>query len=363
MNYFPECKRIGNFWLERVLKRHFQWLIATRDAGRFDAMKHISILVPDGDCSVSNIEGTYQIFSELNQLLVKSGRQPAFDIGLVGLKNEACIRKGLFRVYPELLISDQIQTDLIIIPALFGDMSTALKINDAFLPWITRQYKQGAEIACLCHGSFLLAATGLLDGRKCVTHWGSVNLFRRMFPHVQLLPDEIFTDDHGMYCSAGAYSSLNLILHLVEKYEGRELAILCAKVFEIEIDRFSQSPFMIFHAYKDHHDQVVKQTQEYIEKHYAGKISVEELAQLSGLSRRNLERRFRKITYHSIIEYLQKVRIEAAKVMLEKKRVNIDEAMSRSGYSDLKSFRSTFKKFTGLSPLAYSNKYGNATGR
>jgi transcriptional regulator GlxA family with amidase domain len=326
-------------------------------------MKKISILVPAGDSSISNIEGTYQIFSELNELLVHSGKPPMFNISLVGMKKENRIRQGLFRVYPDVLITEQQQTDLIIIPALFGNMNTAVKMNQAFLPWITRQYKQGAEIACLCHGSFLLAATGLLNGRTCVTHWASVNTFRSMFPQVQLLPDEIFTDDHGMYCSAGAYSSLNLILYLVEKFTGREMAILCAKIFEIEIDRYSQSPFMIFHAQKDHGDQLVRQAQEFIEKNYTEKISVEALAQLTGLGRRNLERRFRKVTYHSIIEYLQKVRIEAAKIVLEKNRVDIDEAMWQAGYNDLKAFRALFKKFTGLSPLAYSNRYNGDVAR
>jgi transcriptional regulator GlxA family with amidase domain len=324
-------------------------------------MKHVCILVPAGDSSISNIEGTHQIFTQVNSLLKDAGQKPLFTVNLVGLHKEQRLRNGLFAVYPELLITDDIKSDLLIIPALFGDIKKALKQNAPFLPWILLQYKQAAEIACLCHGSFLLAATGLLKGRRCATHWAAANYFRRMFPDVMLLPDEIITDDHGLYSSGGAYSSLNLILYLVEKYSGRDVAIRCAKIFEIDFNRKSQSPFIIFSAEKNHDDELIKKVQTFIENHFAEKISVDELAAFAGLSRRNLERRFRKATFHSLVEYLQRARIEAAKKILEKYRVDINEAMLQAGYSDFKAFSATFKKLTGLSPIAYSNSFNGST--
>jgi len=320
-------------------------------------MKHISILVPEGDVSITNIEGTHQIFSEVNSFMVKAGKDPLFNVQLVGLNKESRIKRGMFSVHPDVLITDNFRTDLIVIPAIQSDMGKALQANQAFIPWIVSQYKQGAEVASLCIGSFLLASTGLLNGKKCATHWLAANDFRNMFPDVNLVPDKIVTGESGIYSSGGAYSSLNLILYLVEKYAGRDMAILCSKVFQIEIERNTQSAFMIFHAQKDHEDEAIKRVQEYIEANYAERLTVDHLASIAGTSRRNLERRFKKVTLNSVAEYIQRVRVEAAKISLESNRDNVNEAMYRSGYSDIKAFRTTFKKFTGLSPVEYRKKY------
>lgn len=320
-------------------------------------MKHISILVPEGNCSLVNIEGTHQIFSEINSMLARAGRPPLFKVQLVGLRSEATMWRGLFRIHPDVLMDDVTQTDLIIIPAIQGEKSAVIEANKAFLPWIVQQYNGGASVATLCIGVFLLAATGLLKGRRCATHWAEADNFRRMFPDVNLVPDKIITDEQGIYTSGGAYSWLNLILYIVEKMAGRDMAITCSKIFEIQIERNSQSAFMIFSPQKRHGDEAVKKAQDYIEANYAEKISVDDLAKAVGVSRRNLERRFRKVTFNSIVEYMQRVRIEAAKQTLEKERENVNEAMYKAGYNDSKAFRTTFKKLTGLSPLEYRNKY------
>ena len=322
-------------------------------------MKHVSILVPEGDVSITNIEGTHQIFSEVNALLKRAGKAALFQIQLVGLKKETRIKKGMFSIHPDVLIGDVAKTDLIIIPAIQSDMQVALETNADFAPWIIKQYHAGATLASLCIGSFLLASTGLLSGKKCATHWLAAKDFRTRFPDVELVADKIVTGEHGIYSSGGAYSSLNLVLYLVEKYAGREMAILCSKVFQIEIERNSQSAFMIFHAQKDHQDEAVKTAQEFLEARYEERITVDELSELVGVSRRNLERRFRKATMNSINEYLQRVRIEAAKMNLERGYDNVNEAMYKSGYTDIKAFRTTFKKITGLSPVAYRKKYNS----
>lgn len=320
-------------------------------------MKHISILIPEGECSLVNIEGTHQIFNEVNSVLSRAGRAPLFQVQLVGLRQEATMRRGLFRIHPDVLIDEVAQTDLVIIPAIHGDKADVIEKNKAFLPWIVQQYNGGASIATLCIGVFLLAATGLLKGKRCATHWVEADTFRRMFPDVNLVPDKIITDDGGIYTSGGAYSWLNLVLYIIEKMAGRDMAITCSKLFEIQIERNSQSAFMIFSPQKRHEDEAVKKAQDYIEQNYAEKISVDHLAREVGVSRRNLERRFRKVTFNSIAEYLQRVRIEAAKQTLERERENVNEAMYKAGYNDSKAFRTTFKKLTGLSPLAYRNKY------
>lgn len=319
-------------------------------------MKHISILVPQG-AILGSIEGPRQLLHQVNNFCRMRGEQPMFNIQLVGISTETPLSGGLFTAHCDQLLNDVKETDLIIIPAVDGDIKEALKINKDFIPWIAKQYKCGAEVASLCLGAFLLASTGLLDGRKAATHWLAANEFRAMFPDVDLLAEKVITDERGIYTSGGAYSYLNLVLYLIEKYAGRETAIMAAKVFAIEIDRNNQSAFMMFKGQKEHEDNQIRDAQEFIEKNYQEKITVDQLADRFALGRRNLERRFKKATSNTVVEYIQRVKIEAAKMSLETSRENVNEVMYKVGYTDTKAFRTTFKKITGLSPLEYRNKY------
>ena len=320
-------------------------------------MKHISILVPIGHTSLTNIEGTQQIFSEVNSFSMSMGEPQPFEIQLVGITSETSQRNGSFTIKPDVLIHEVKKTDLIIIPAMFGEWDKAVEDNAPFIPWIVNQYRAGAEVASFCIASFFLAATGLLKGRQCATHWRFAHEFRNMYPDSKLVDDKILTEDGGIYTSGGAYSYLNLVVYLVEKYAGREMAIKISKAFMIDIDRKSQSPFIIFNGQKDHDDEPVRKAQEFIEKNFQEKISVDQLASMLALGRRNLERRFKKATANSIVEYMQRVKIEAAKMSFESSRENVSEVMYKVGYTDTKAFRTTFKKITGLSPVQYRNKY------
>ena len=320
-------------------------------------MKHVSILVPEGDCSLTNIEGTYQILHKVNDYLAGLGRPPIFTIQLVGLHQENRMKKGLFTVCPDVLVRDLAHTDLIIIPSVYGDYGRVLADNEALLSWILRQYERGAAIASLCIGAFLLAGTGLLDGRSCTTHWELAAEFSRLFPAVHLETDKIITEENDIYTSGGAYSWLNLILYLVEKYAGREIAVLCAKGFQIDIQRSSQSPFIIFSGQKNHEDQAVRAAQDFIENNIDSRVTVDQLATRFALGRRNLERRFKKATGNTVMEYVQRLKMEVVKKSLETSRLGVNEAMDKVGYSDPKAFRIIFKKVTGLSPTQYRNRY------
>lgn len=320
-------------------------------------MKHISILVPKGDVALSCIDGSFMIFNKVNDILADMGKPPLFNVQLVGLTNDAEVYHRLFKVYPDLMIDDVSKTDLIIIPAVNGKMEDVIEANKDFFPWIIRHHENGAEVASLCVGSFLLASTGLLNGKKCSTHWIAADDFKKMFPEVNLVSEKIITEEQGIYSSGGANSFLNLILYLVEKHAGRGIAVICSKVYEIEIDRSSQSPFTIFNGQKEHDDESILKAQEFIEKNFHDKITVDQLASMLALSRRNLERRFKKATSNTAIEYVQRVKIEAAKMSLESSRENVNEVMYKVGYTDTKAFRNTFKRFTGLSPIEYRNRY------
>jgi transcriptional regulator GlxA family with amidase domain len=319
-------------------------------------MKDITILVPNS-AILGSLEGPRQVFTEVNQVLKHMGRPAMFKVRLAGLSRQVPIYDGMYTVKTDVLIDEVIKTDLIVIPALDGDMQKNLESNKAFLPWITKHYKSGTEVASLCLGAFLLASTGLVTGRQCATHWMAANDFRRMFPDVNLVEDKIITDEQGIYSSGGAFSYLNLILYLIEKYAGREIAIFCSKAFQIDIDRRSQSPFIIFKGQKEHEDEEVKRAQDFIEKNFQEKITVDQLASMLALGRRNLERRFKKATSNTVVEYIQRVKIEAAKMSLESSRENVNEVMYKAGYTDTKAFRTTFKKITGLSPVQYKSRY------
>jgi transcriptional regulator GlxA family with amidase domain len=321
-------------------------------------MKHISILVPRGHTSVTNIEGSHQVFCEVNGILASMGRDPMFKVELVGLAHDTAQRNGLFTIDPHKLIGDVKKTDLIVIPAMLGnDIAASIEMNKDFIPWLMEQRENGAEIASFCVGSFFLASTGLLKGKQCATHWRFSNEFREMFPDVNLVDDKIITEVDGIYTSGGAYSYVNLLAYLVERYAGREIAIIVAKAFMIDIDRDSQSPFIMFKGQKNHEDEPVKKAQEFIENNFQERITVDQLASHFALGRRSLERRFKKATCNTVTEYIQRVKVEAAKKSFETSRKNIQEVMYDVGYSDIKAFRTVFKKTTGLSPLEYRNKY------
>jgi transcriptional regulator GlxA family with amidase domain len=319
-------------------------------------MKHISILVPKG-AILGSLEGSRQLLTQVNQFLKARGEEPIFKVELVGLTKGTQLSGGLFTVNADHLLEDVKKTDLIIIPAIDGEINQAIENNKDFIPWIIDQYKNGAEVASLCLGAFLLASTGLLKGRKCATHWMAGNDFRKMFPDVELVTEKIITDEHGIYSSGGAFSYLNLILYMIEKFAGRDMAILSAKVFAIEIERENQLSFTIFQGQKDHEDEAIRKAQEFIEKNYQEKITVEQLTSMLALGRRNFERRFKKATANTVVEYIQRVKVEAAKKFLESGRKTVNELMYDVGYSDTKAFRTIFKRTTGLSPIEYKNKY------
>jgi transcriptional regulator GlxA family with amidase domain len=319
-------------------------------------MKHVTIIVPKG-AILGSIEGPRQLLAGANAYAASMGKPPLFQVQLAGLTKEITLVNGIYTITADHIINDVKKTDLIIIPAIDGDIQIALAENKDFVPWIIEHYKAGAEVASLCLGAFLLASTGLLNGKKCATHWMAINNFRKMFPDVNLVAEKVLTDEYGIYSSGAAYSYLTLILYLVEKYAGRAAAIFCAKIFAIDIDRENQSPFMMFNGQKDHEDESIKKAQLFIEDNFQNKITVDELASMVSLSRRNLERRFKRATSNTVIEYIQRVKIEAAKMSFESSRENVNEVMYKVGYADTKAFRTTFKKITGLSPVQYRSKY------
>ena len=320
-------------------------------------MKHLSILVPNGQNNLSSIVGPFKIFNRANHFYNDRGLEKVFEIELVGLKDSVPFYDGLFSVNPQKNLKDIFKTNLIIIPSLNHNYTDAIKGNEEMIDWIDEQYRLGTEIASICTGAFLLASTGILDGKSCSTHWAAADNFRLMFPDVHLETDQLITDENGIYTNGGAYSFLNLMIYLVEKYYDRETAVFCSKVFQIDIDRSMQSEFSIFNGQKKHDDLDILEAQNYIEDHYYDKISMEFLSKRFNIGRRNFDRRFKKSTGFTPLDYIQRVKIEVAKKSFENTRKTVNEVMYDVGYTDGKAFREVFRKITSLSPLEYKNRY------
>lgn len=318
--------------------------------------KHISILAMK-NANYASVVDARSVFEKANALYKARNRRDIFSIQVIGEKEEISIEEGLITIKADSTTDKVPKTDLIIIPALRGDMFSSGHQNRFFVDWIIKQYKQDAEVASLCTGAFILAFTGLLKDKKCTTHWQYANEFRFYYPNITLVDEKIIVEQNGLYSSGGSNAYWNLLLFLVEKYIDRETAILVAKHFVVNLDKITQTPFIVFNGLKKHEDREILKAQEYIESRYATKITVEDLARRLFLTRRTFERRFKKCTHYTVLGYLQKVRIEASKKALEIGRKPVDEVMQEVGYFDSQTFRELFKKITGLTPVEYKNKY------
>jgi len=320
-------------------------------------MKQLIILVPNGPHNLSSVVGSYKIITRANDYWKSLGRDPVFDIRLAGTSKRVDLYDGLFSIKPHLSIKEVKRCDLVIIPSLNHQYQEVARKYQSLAVWIREQYEKGAEIASICTGAFLLAASGLLDGKSCSTHWSAADQLRTHFPYVRPLEGTLITDEKGIYTNGGAYSFLNLVLYLIEKYYDRDTAIYCSKVFQIDMSRDSQSPFIIFSRQKNHSDEVVYQAQQQMEKNPSEHYSIKELASKYAVSRRNFDRRFILATGNTPLEYLQRIRIEASKKAFENSRKTVNEVMYEVGYQDAKAFRDVFRKVTGLSPLDYRRRY------
>ncbi|RVT99839.1 helix-turn-helix domain-containing protein [Mucilaginibacter limnophilus] len=307
-------------------------------------------------CRPLSIAAILDVFESVNSFYQHRQLQPAFNIQLISLE------KGLnvLDKYSTLDTGGDYKSSLVLIPAFnseYIDISEAIKQNYGFIPWIQQQFQQGAEVGSFCTGAFLLAATGLLNGRKATTHVMATYNLAKNFPEVKVQPEDVVTHDNGVYTSGGATNTFHLLLHLVERHCGRDIAVQVAKLFAIDMDRDRQNYFATFLPSKDHADTLVAQAQQRMEELYGKASTVEEIVGDIPSSRRNFVRRFKHATGITPIEYLQRTRLEGAKKLLEKTNQSISEIMYNSGYNDVKSFRQLFKKGVGLTPKEYRDKF------
>ena len=319
-------------------------------------MKHISIAALH-DATLTSIDSSYQMLTRVNDFMRYQHKPPYYEVEIVGLEKRTKLNGGLYTIYPHRTIHEIKKTDVMVLPLLCGDFPAAISKNKKYKDWLIEQYHNDAEIVCLCVGSFFLASTGLLKNRKCAVHWAAKDEFATMFPDVKIVDDTIITDEKGIYTCGGGYSYLNLLLYIIEKHVGREMSILASKMFEIDIERKSQNPFVIFVGQKKHGDETVLQSQEFIENNPTASFTVDAVCDKFNVGGRTFERKFRKCTGNSIAEYIQRVKVEFAKKHLEAGRKTVNEIIYETGYNDIDAFRKVFKKFTDLSPIDYRKKF------
>ena len=322
-------------------------------------MKKIALILFD-HVVPSSITGVLDILSGTNEFLTQTGREPAFDIMLASEREPSAASPLVTPLTRRVTLEEAREADLVMVPAFLGDATPALAANSGVVQWLRDMHVAGKEMASLCVGSYFLAEAGILNNRMCTSHWMAVSDMQNRYPQVKMLPDVVLTDQEGIYTSGGAFSSLNLVLYLVEKFCGKEVGIWVSKVFSIDIDRVKQAHFAVFSGQYKHGDEEIRRAQVYIEQNYNMPISVEQVAVQSNMSKRNFIRRFKSATQNTPLEYMQRVKIESAKKALERSNHDTLSLAVEAGYNDVKTFRMVFKRITGLTPQDYRRKYCRA---
>ncbi len=320
-------------------------------------------LLAENDCVASAIAGTVDALSVANLwwLYMKNdGSGPLFETEIVSIDGQPVTAQGGITLTPLRAIHEIEETDLILLPAFLPPFDLENPRIKTICEWVTHNHKSGNNIACTCTGTFLLAETGLLDGCVATTNWQFAEIFKRQYPKVNLQIDRILTEDNRLYCTGAATAFMNLCLHLIEKYGSPDLASRCAKGLLVDTDRHSQSPYIVYDFWNNHSDKQIQKAQQWMEKNYKNKFSIDEVAESIGISPRHFKRRFKTATGETPLAYLQRLRIENAKRFLERTLDTVNEITWKVGYEDINSFRRLFIKHTGLSPKNYRNKFSSA---
>lgn len=302
-----------------------------------------------------SIAAMLDVFSSANRFSISMGKPACFAISLIKMGDASALLDDEYPVYS---LNNAPAQSIILIPAFATeDLKAAIELNSEVIPWLCQQYMKGTEIASFCTGAFLLAATGLLNDKPATTHINAAEVFSKTFPEVKINSKAITTFESRIYTSGGATNSFYLMFQIIEKYCGREILMKVAKYFAIDLNRKQQSYFSTFRPVTDHSDELVKMVQQRMDAEYNELSTVEEFLNEIPASRRNLVRRFKGATGLTPIEYLQRTRMEAAKKILENTNRTILDVMLEVGYNDLKTFRLLFKKYTGLTPTEYREKF------
>jgi transcriptional regulator GlxA family with amidase domain len=323
-------------------------------------MTEVTVLLLDGTFA-STAMGPMEVFRHAGTLwnfLIGSRPVPRFRVTTASANGRPVRCDGPIQIKPDAALMDIRNTDLIFIPTTGVSLEDAVERNARVLPWLRRWDKRGIAIASVCSGVGLVAATGLLDGKRATTHWALADRFRQQYPKVKWMPELMVTEDRGFYCGGGVHAALDLSLYLVEKFCGHEVAMQSARAMLIDTPRAWQSGFAIVPLKTEHSDESISSAQDWLHDNFHKSFSLEAPARRVGMSLRNFVRRFKQATGDSPLMYLQKLRIAAAKRLLESDHRTVQEISGAVGYQDVAFFRSLFQRHTGVSPNAYRGRFG-----
>jgi transcriptional regulator GlxA family with amidase domain len=285
------------------------------------------------------------------------GKKTKFEIDIITTDGKPVHSFNNHPIIATKSIASKTVYDLIYIPGFLADVQQIIDQEKKDIAWLKKQYERGAKLSAACNGNFILAETGLLKKRKATTHWSLINEFRRRYPEVQLQPEKILIDEGDIISGAGTTACLNLSLYLVHRFGSAELAIISSKVFLVDSGRRIQKPYETYNVPKKHGDDIIEKTQNWIESNFKEQITLESMTEVSCLGKRTLIRRFKKATGDTPLVYLQKLRVENAKRLLEGTGNTFNEITWQVGYEDVSSFQRLFKSETGLSPKEYRAKF------
>jgi len=206
-------------------------------------------------------------------------------------------------------------------------------------------------------GAAHLAEAGLLDGRMATTHWAAADRLAVRYPRVDWRPDLFMTEDSRLLCSGGVYAAIDVSLYLVEKLCGRTVAAECARALLLPMPRVHQSGYAVAPVSRPHEDAAIRAAEGFLHAHFADPVSTRTLARVAGLAGRTFVRRFRAATGRLPGEYLQSLRIQAAKAMLERDTKPIQTISAEVGYADVTFFRAVFKRATGMTPAEHRARF------
>src|SRR5262244_1747372 len=327
---------------------------------RRHSMKEITVLLLDQMFSSTAI-GPMEVFRHAGSLwnsLTGTQLTPRFRVTMASADGRPVNCDGGIQIRPNVALRDVCKTDLIFVPTTGLSVDDVVERNAPIVPWLKRRSSRGVAVASVCSGVGLVAAAGLLDGKRATTHWGLAERFREKYPRVKWMPECMVTEDRGFYCGGGVNASLDLSVYLVERYCGHEIAMQTAKALLIETPRAWQSGFAIVPLKTDHTDDAISRAQEWLHQNFHRDFPLESVASQVAMSVRNFVRRFKQATGDSPLAYLQKLRIAAAKRMLESNHRSMQEISYAVGYQDIAFFRSLFERHTGVSPSAYRSRFG-----
>ena len=317
------------------------------------------VLIPHGYASEAIAPA--EIFHSagvLWQSLSGDAPEPRFRVRIASIDGARVASLCALRLVPDLAIEQVEHTDIIVLSASGLNVQEQIARSTGLLPWLRAWHARGACIAAVCTGAAFLAESGLLDGRQATTHWALADTLRRQYPKVQWRPEQFVTEDNRLFCSGGVYSSVDLSLYLVEKFCGREVALQCAKAMLLSMPRHSQTGYAVLPLSPPHSDAKIRQAEAYLQERFHRAVSIEQLARAMDMSPRNLIRRFKAATGRMPGDYVQTLRVAAARELLERGGgISVQEVCTRVGYEDTGFFRQLFKRHTGLSPAEYRSRF------